>query len=294
MTVHSSTAVVPAWAMATTAMLSVQLGSALSVGLTTTIGPAGTAWLRTSAGAVILLVVARPPVRAVRRHDVPVILGLGIVTGLVTMSFLAAIARIPLGTAVAIEFLGPLTLAALRGRTKRGLVWPAAALIGVALLTEPWRGTINATGVGFAVLAAVGWATYIQLTQRVGERFSGIGALALTVPIAAVTAAVIGVPEAAGRITIGVLAAAFGIGLLHPVLPFALEMLALRRMRPAAFATLMAVEPAFGVLIGLIALGQKPSVIQTLGILLVVLAGTGAQRLGPRHPHVDEAVVAAV
>lgn len=273
---------VPPWGLAVAAMLSVQLGSALSVGLISTVGPAGTAWLRLSIGAVIFLALARPPVRAVGRDDVPTLLGLGITTGVVTVAFLAAIDRIPLGTAVAIEFLGPLTVAAVRIHSRRALAWPGLALVGVVLLTEPWHGDVNAGGIALAGLAAIGWAAYILLTQRLGDRFSGLTGLSITVPIAAATAAVVGVPQATGHLTPDVLIAAAGLALLLPVLPFALELLALRHMTPTAFGTLMALEPAIGVLLGLVVLHQTPSSAQLVGILLVVLAGAGAQRGGRR------------
>ncbi len=269
---------VPPWGLAVTAILSVQLGSALSVGLIEDVGPAGTAWLRLSMGAIILLAIGRPPLRSIRRPDVLPLLGLGITTGVMTIGFLAAVEHIPLGTAVAIEFLGPLTVAAIRSHNRKALAWPALALVGVVLLTQPWQGDFNPTGVAFAALAAVAWGFYILLTQRIGDRFTGIGALTLTVPIAAVTAAVVGIPQAAGHLSLDILAAAAGLALLLPVLPFALEMLALRRMTPTAFGTLMALEPAVGVLLGLLILHQQPSAIQVAGILLVVLAGAAAQR----------------
>lgn len=275
-------AAIPPWSMAVLAMLSVQLGSALSVDLIDTIGPAGTAWLRLSAGAVIFLLIARPPLRSVRWRDVPALLGLGIATGLVTVAFLAAIARIPLGTAVAIEFLGPLTVAAVRSRAFRALVWPLLALAGVLLLTQPWTGRFDLLGVGFAALSGVCWGVYIVLTQHVGDRFIGIRALSLTIPIAAVTAAVAGIPQALGHITPAALLAALGLALLLPVLPFALEMLALRHMKPTAFGTLMALEPAIGVVLGVLVLHQVPSAVQAVGIVLVVLAGAAAQRGGQR------------
>jgi inner membrane transporter RhtA len=268
-------------------MMSVQLGSALSVGLIGSIGPAGTAWLRLSMGALIFMLLARPPLRRVRRRDVPVLLGLGIMTGLMTVGFLAALEYIPLGTAVAIEFLGPLTVAAVRSGSSKALIWPVLALGGVVLLTEPWHGEANPVGILFAGLAAVGWALYIVLSQRVGDRFSGISSLSLTIPIAAVTAAVVGIPQAAGHLSLEILVAAAGLALLLPVLPFALEMLALRRMTATAFGTLMALEPAIGLLLGLIVLRQQPSPVQLLGILLVVAAGAAAQRGGrrsTRHP----------
>lgn len=263
-------------------MFSVQLGSALSVGLIAAVGPAGTAWLRLTMGAVIFLVLARPPWREVKRPDVPVLLALGVVTGLVTILFLAAIERIPLGTAVAVEFLGPLTVAAVRSHTRRALMWPALALVGVVVLTQPWRGEMNVPGLFFAALAAFGWATYILLTQQIGDRYAGIGGLSLTVPIAAATAAIVGIPQAAGHINGSILVSALGLALLLPVIPFALEMLALRRMTPTAFGTLMALEPAFAVLLGLVVLHQRPSVSQYAGVGLVVLAGAAAQHGGRR------------
>lgn len=280
----SDTVPVPPWGLAIAAMLSVQLGSALSMDLISTVGPAGTAWLRLSMGAIIFLALARPPLGAIRRTDVPALLALGIMTGLMTIAFLAAIERIPLGTAVAIEFLGPLTVAAARCHSRRVLAWPAVALLGVALLTEPWHGEINTAGVGFAVLAAVGWGSYILLTQRVGDRFTGIGTLSITIAIAAATAAVVGIPQAAGNITLDILAAAAGLALLLPVLPFALELLALRKMTATAFGTLMALEPAIGLLLGLLVLQQQPSPTQLVGIMLVVFAGAAAQRGSRRRP----------
>jgi inner membrane transporter RhtA len=112
-----SAAAVPPWGLAIVAMLSIQLG-ALSVQLVFQVGPAGFAWLRLTAGALILLTLARPPLRTVRRRDIPVLVGLGVTTGLVTITFLAAIERIPLGTAVAVEFLSPLSVAAVRSHSK--------------------------------------------------------------------------------------------------------------------------------------------------------------------------------
>ena len=274
----------PPWMLAVAAMLSVQLGAALSVDMIATVGPAGTAWLRLTAGALIFVSLARPPLRDIRREDLPALLGLGVASGMMGVLFMAAIERIPLGTCVAIEFLGPLTVAALRSHTKRALVWPVLALVGVVMLTEPWNGSIDPVGVGFAAAAAVGWGTYILLTQRVGDRFAGVRGLSLTIPIAAAATAVFGIPDAAGNLSLGVVAASVGLALLFPVIPFALEMLALRGMTHTAFGTLMALEPVFGVLIGLLVLHQKPSILQIAGILLVISAGAGAQHGGRRTP----------
>lgn len=273
---------VPAWSMAVAAMLSVQVGAALSVRLFDDVGAGGTAWLRLTAGAVIFLLISRPPLRSLAWNDLRAALALGVATGLITTSFLTAIERIPLGTAVAIEFLGPLGVAVFRSHRRRLLVWPALALVGVLLLTEPWQGTVDPVGVALAALAAVGWATYIVLTQHIGDRFAGLQGLSVTIPVAALTAAVIGIPQAAGNITWTVVLAAFGLALLLPVIPFSLEMLALRRLTTAAFGTLMALEPAFGLLMGVLLLAQIPHAGQVVGVALVVIAGVGAERSGHR------------
>lgn len=275
---------IPPWALTVAAMFLMQLGSALSVGLITTLGPVGTAWLRLSMAALIFLVLARPPLRSLRLRDAPAVLGLGVATGLMSVTFLAAMERIPLGTAVAIEFVGPLSVAAVRGRGARSLVLPATALAGVLLLTEPWNSNFDLVGVGYAALGAVGWAAYILLTQRVGDRFSGIGALSLSIPIAAVVVAPFGLPQAFGHITWEIVAVAAALAVLVPVLPYICEMSALRRMTHTAFGTLMALEPAIALMLGVIVLLQFPSPLQLLGLLLVVFAGAAAQHGGRRDP----------
>ena len=280
--------VVPPWTLAVGAMLSVQLGSALSVPLIEEVGAAGTAWLRLSLGGLLFLAVARPAWRSIRRQDLPALVGLGVVSGLVTISFLAAIARIPLGTAVAIEFLGPLTVAAVRSHSLRALLWPGLALVGVVGLTEPWHGEVDPAGLLFAGFGAVGWGAFIVLTQHVGDRHTGLSALSFTVPVAALTAAVPGIPQAAGQLSVEIVAAAAGLALLFPVLQYALDLLALRHMTQTAFGTLMALEPAVGVLLGLLVLSQEPSPVQLLGIALVVIAGAAAQRGGRRTPRADD------
>ena len=273
---------VPAWSLAVAAMLSVQLGAAYSTNLFSSVGPAGTSWLRLTMGALIFLAIRRPRLRGVPRHDLLIVLALGVATGLLTTAFLSAVDRIPLGTAVAIEFLGPLGVAVARSHDRRLLVWPALALAGVLLLTEPWQGDIDLIGVGLAALSGVCWATYIVLTQQVGDRFSGLEGLSITIPVAACTAAVLGVPQSWGHITWQVLAAALGLALLLPVIPFSLELIALRRLTTAAFGTLMALEPALGVAAGVVILGQVPHALQVVGVVLVVTAGIGAERNGHR------------
>ena len=273
-------------------MLSIQTGSALSISLFPAVGPAGTAWLRLSLGAVILLLLVRPKLSLIRRDNVLGLLGLGAATGVMTSAFLSALERIPLGTTVAIEFLGPLTVAALSGKNVRAAIWPVVALVGVVLLTRPWTGSVDLVGVAFAALAAICWGLYIVFTQQVGDRFRGIQGLALATPVAAVTASFVGVPQAWGNLSWEVLAWGVVLAVLTPVFPFALEMLALKRMNTRAFGTLMAVEPGVATGIGLLLLFQVPSVLDAMGILLVVLAGIATQRDASRPPLLDLPAVA--
>ncbi|MBK0419941.1 EamA family transporter [Leucobacter sp. CSA1] len=269
--------------MAVAAMLAVQLSSALSVPVIEHIGPAGTAWLRMCFGTAFLWMIARPAIRSLRRADVPGLLALGVVTGFMTTFFLAAVERIPLGTAVAIEFLGPLTVAGLMSRHRKALVWPLLAFIGVVLLTEPWHGSVDLAGVGFALAAGTCWGLYNLLTQHVGDRFAGISGLSLTIPVAALATLPVGLPQVVGgEFTWWVLPAAAGIALITPVIAFGLEMLALRRMTHTAFGTLLSIEPAFGILIGLLVLAQTPTPMQVVGIAIVIVAGAAAQRGGGR------------
>ncbi|MFN8157451.1 MAG: EamA family transporter [Candidatus Nanopelagicales bacterium] len=279
---------VPAWSLAVGSMLSVQVGAALSVRLFPEVGIAGTAWLRLSFGAIIFLLWARPALRSFTLRELRTPILLGVVTGLMTIAFLGAISRLPLGTAVAIEFLGPLTVAAVRAHSRSVLVWPFVALLGVLLLTEPWKGDVDVVGVLFALAAATGWGSYILLTQHVGDRFSGVDSLAISIPVAAVTAAFAGVPQAIGRITVPVLLLALLVAALMPVIPFALELFALRRLTASAFGTLMALEPGFGVVVGAVVLHQVPAPLQVVGALLVVVAGVGAERLGHRDDAHDD------
>ena len=274
---------VPAWSLAVVSITSVQIGAALSTWLFPVVGTAGTAWLRLTAGAVIFLAIGRPRPSDIPRSAIPAILALGLATATMTVAFLAAIDRIAFGTTVAIQFLGPLTVAAARAHQRRMLVWPALALAGVGLLTQPWQGHVDVVGIIWALAGAAGWGAYILLTQHVGDRVAGLKGLSLTIPVAALVAAIVGLPEALGGISWQVLVVSFGLAVLLPVLPFSLELLALRRLTAHAFGTLMALEPAVAMLVGAVVLQQIPAPPQLLGIALVVAAGVGAERGGHRH-----------
>jgi inner membrane transporter RhtA len=205
-----------------------------------------------------------------------------VVTAGVTSLFMAALARLPLGTASALEFLGPLGVAVARGRGGTRLLWPALAAAGVLALTHPWQGGASLSGIACALGAAACWAAYILLTQVVGDEVAGLQGLAVSIPVAAlVTTAVTG-PGIAPAMTPHLLLAGLGLALLLPVVPFSLEMYALRRLTTAAFGTLMCLEPALALFAGLALLGQVPGAWSLAGVAFVVTAGVGAERTGAR------------
>jgi inner membrane transporter RhtA len=273
-------------ALAVVAMLCVQLGLAVSVGLIDRLGVDGTAWLRLAFAGILLAVLVRPPLREFTRRGLLTCVLLGVVTAGLTFLFMAAVARIPLGTASALEFLGPLGVAIARGRG-RARLWALVAAAGVLLLTEPWHGGADLVGVGFALAAAVCWAGYIVLTQEVGDQVTGLRGLAVSMPVAGVTATVVVTLTDASAVFDALdpqlLLVGLGLAVLLPVVPFSLEMLALRRLTAAAFGTLMALEPAIALAVGLVALHQVPGWSAVVGIGFVIAAGIGAERTGARE-----------
>ncbi len=272
----------PAWSLALLSMTMIQVGASLSTRLFPVVGPAGTAWLRLCAGAVIFLALRRPRLRGRTRRELAGALGLGVVSGLMTMAFLEALSRIPLGTTVAIEFLGPLVVAVVGTRGLRQAAWPVLALAGVLALTQPWTGTVDPLGILFAAGSAAGWGAYILLTAQVGDRFEGLEGLSVTIPVAAVVASAVAGPGAAPSVTPMVVLAALGLALLMPVVPYSLELLTLRRLTTSAFGTLMALEPAIAMAMGALLLAQVPTPLEAAGVALVVVAGMGATRGGGR------------
>jgi inner membrane transporter RhtA len=155
--------------------------------------------------------------------------------------------------------------------------------VGVLLLTEPWHGGADTVGIAFALAAAVCWAAYILLTQRVGDEVSGIRGLAVSMPVAGIVATLVAGPSVLGDLTWRLVLVGLGLAVLLPVIPFCLELWALRRLTTAAFGTLMSLEPAIALVIGLVALHQVPGPVPVAGIAFVVAAGIGAERAGDRR-----------
>jgi inner membrane transporter RhtA len=269
--------------MAIGSMSCVQLGLAISAHLLGRLGPLAIVGLRVGWGGVLLLILVRPRPRDFTGRDLLACGVLGVVTGGLMMLFMLAIARIPLGTASALEFLGPLTVSVLApgGGRRR---WAILAAVGVVLLTRPWNGGIDPAGLAFALGAGACWAIYILLTQHVGDRVTGLRGLAVSMPVAGIVALLAAGPSGLHSVTWPLLAAMLALAVLHPVLPFSLEFLALRRLTASAFGTLMSLEPAIALLAGLLVLGQVPDAAAAAGIGFVVIAGIGATRAGARTP----------
>lgn len=262
-------------------MLCVQVGLAVAVNLIDDLGVEGTTWLRLVWAGLILLVLVRPRPSDFSPSAFRATVVLGVVTSGTALLFMAAIARLPLGTASALEFLGPLGVAVWRGRG-RVRMWPIIAAVGVACLTQPWTGEADLLGVAFALAAGICWGTYIVLTQHVGDEVAGLKSLAVSMPVAALVATVVAGSSTVGRLTPELVLIGLGLAVLLPVVPFTLEFLALRRLTTAAFGTLMSLEPAFALLVGFVVLRQEPDALAILGIACVVVAGIGAERTGGR------------
>lgn len=277
-----NTAVAPRASMAVGGLLclmsmaSVQFGSALSAPAISAYGPAGTTWLRLIWASLILFIIVRPPVFSytLRQWKTAVLLGTSMAG--MTLCFFAAIGRIPLGLAVAIDFLGPLVVATFAFGIGWRLVWPLVAGLGVLLLAHDGEGWVGEpTGILFAFGAAAGWGLYIILMKRAGTVFEGLQGLSMSLLIAAVVATPFGLMDLPRLTGEGVIAIA-GLAILVPLLPYALEMIALRRMSTGSFGILMSLEPALGAIAGFLVLSQPMTALQVGGTLLVVAASAGA------------------
>ena len=295
------TAVPPA-ALVVTGIFSVQLGAGLAARLFTQIAPAAVTGLRLWTSAAVMAVIGARPLGtalsglARRRawRDAAVVAAFGLILAVMNFSIYQSFARIPLGISVTVEFLGPLGVAVASSRRLLDVAWVGLAGTGVALLAR--GGTTAATGHGsaaagfaFALLAGLSWAAYILLSRATGQRFPGSAGLTIAMLVAAVVITPVGI--AAGRGTLlrpGILAIGLGIGLLSSIIPYSLEMEALRRIPPRVFGIWMSLEPAVAALVGLVLLGQSLAAREWLAIGLVMVACAGAAR-GAREPQIPEA-----
>ncbi|MEU0008414.1 EamA family transporter [Streptomyces sp. NPDC006314] len=259
--------------------VSVQFGAALAVTLMPRAGALGVVTLRLLAAAVILLLVCRPKLRGHSRTDWGTVIVFGIAMGAMNGLFYEAVARIPLGPAVTLEVLGPLALSVLASRRALNALWAGLALAGVFLLGGGGFSDLDPTGVAFALGAGAMWAAYIVFSARTGRRFPQADGLALAMAVAALLFLPLGIAEGGTRLlNPTTVALGSAVALLSSVLPYTLELLALRRLPASAFAILMSLEPAIAAAAGFLILGQALSATEAAAIALVIAASIGAVR----------------
>jgi inner membrane transporter RhtA len=250
------------------------------------VGWGATAGLRLSLAAVVLLMLARPRLRGRTRRDWAQLGLLGATLAVMGTAFYGAVDRVPLGVAATIEFLGPLAVAVAGSRRRIDLVWVALALAGVAALSGNLWGGGSPQGVLLALLAAAGLGGYLLASQRVGDQAEGLDGLALSVAIAAVLVSPLTLASAGTIATPSVLAVGVLVAVAGIVVPTALEMEALRRMRAGTVAVLLSLEPAIAAAVGFALLGQTLSAGEAIGAMLVVTASVGAlSAAAPRARH---------
>jgi inner membrane transporter RhtA len=259
-------------------ILSVQGGAALAKGLFPLLGPTGTVGLRIGISAVILLAAFRPELGHLSRAQWRAVIPYGVVLGLMNLVFYNALSRIPLGLAVAVEFVGPLGVAVFGSRKPVDVLWGVLAGAGIALIT-PWAGGsgVDPLGVALALAAGVCWAAYIVLGGRLSQILPGGAAVSIGMLVAAVV--VVPYAAAAGgfaHLTVGRFAAGVGVALLSSAIPYTLEMIALKALPARTFGILMSLEPAVAALVGLVFLHEILSPAQWLAVALVIAASVGS------------------
>lgn len=282
--------------------ISVQFGAALAVMIMPRAGAAGVVTLRLAAAALVLLLLCRPKVRGYSRSDWGTVLAFGVTMAGMNGLFYQAVDRIPLGPAVTLEVLGPLALSVIVSRRLVNLLWAGLALAGVVLLSGHGGGggggggggfgfgfgALDPAGAAFALGAGVMWAAYIVFSARTGRRFPQADGLALAMAVAAVISLPLGVVEAGSDLLVpSTLALGVGVAVLSSVLPYTLELLALRRLPAPTFAILMSLEPAIAATAGFLVLNQALSALDALAIALVIAASMGAVRSQMRKRDVD-------
>jgi len=259
------------------AIVSVQGGAAIAKGLFPVLGAAGTAGLRIGISLVLLLVVVRPPLRQLRPAQWRAVVPYGVALGTMNLLFYCALARIPLGLAVTLEFVGPLAVALAGSQRRLDVGWALVAGAGIVLLT-PWTGQpLDGLGVSFALLAGGAWALYIVLGSRVAAVLPGTQGVA----IGMLFAALVVLPFSArtggwGHLTPGLLAGGALLAVLSSALPFTLEMNAMKQMPSRTFSILMSLEPAAAAICGLLFLHEHLALNQWLAVGLVMAASVGA------------------
>jgi inner membrane transporter RhtA len=269
---------VPAPLLVLGAAASVQSGAAVAARMFPEVGPGGAVLLRLGLSAVLLLAVARPRLGQFSSAELRLVAAFGLVLAGMNAIFYESLSRIPLGIAVTVEFVGPLSVAVLGSRRALDLVWVALAALGVGLLTTG-GGDTDGLGLLLAFVAGVLWGGYILLSQRVGAIFPGASGLALALAVGTVALAPFGIVSGGSALLKPkVLGQGCAVALLSSAIPYSLELYALRRLRASVFGVLMSLEPALAALSGLLFLSQHLLVREWVAIGCVVVASIGATR----------------
>jgi inner membrane transporter RhtA len=258
--------------MLVVSILSVQIGAGFADRLMDSIGPAGAVMMRQGGAAVVLLALSRPALRDRTRDEWATVVAFGLILATMNMTFYAAIQRLPLGVAVTVELLGPLGLAAALARRATEVVWVGVALTGVVVLGEGDR-SLDPAGILFALAAAGCWATYILLSRRAGQQSAGVDVLALAMAVAALVVAPLGLRAGGELLSVRSLGLGALVAFLAGLVPFSLELVALRRVPPRVFGVLMSLSPVAATLTGFVLLGQHLTPLQFLAMAIVIVAG---------------------
>lgn len=265
---------VPAPLLVLGGVVSVQFGGALAATLVPEIGAGASVLVRLLFAAGIMLLIARPRLRGHTREAWSTVLLFGLALGGMNWSFYASLAYLPIGVAVTIEFIGPLLLAAVGSRRRRDMLAVAGAAVGVVLVSNATQvpvAELDLKGIGLALLAGAFWAAYIVLSSRTGAQFARLDGLTLAMVVAVAVVVPAGLTSW-HTVTSEHLLKGFGIAILSSVLPYSLELLALRRLSQTIFGILLSLEPAVASLAGLVVLGQRLEPLQLAGMALVVAA----------------------
>jgi inner membrane transporter RhtA len=260
-----------------------EVGASLAVLLFPQVGPLGMVMLRLVFSAAILLLIARPRLRGHSRPDWTAVVLFGLVLALMNALFYLALERLPLGVTVTIEVLGPLVLSIVASRRASAWLWALLALAGVVALGGGGWDRLDPLGVLFALGAAASWAFYILASARVGRAFPRLDGLALAMAVGAIVSLPFGIADAGSALLrLDLIALGAAVAVLSSTIPYAFELIALRRLPAAVFAILMSLAPATAALAGFIFLGQHMTVLEVLGIGLVIAASMGAVRSSAR------------
>lgn len=263
---------------------STQLGAAIAKGLFAQVGPIGMVSLRVSFAALVLGLLWRPQVRGHTASDYRLLLGFGLSLAAMNGLFYCAIARIPIGVAVALEFSGPLAVALIHSRRRLDLVWVGLAAVGIALLAPTEGSSLDPIGVLLALLAGLGWGAYMILSARTGQAFEGGNGLALAMVIGAIALLPLGILSEGGTLLHPyILLLGFGVSMLSSAIPYSLELSALRQMPLNVFGVLLSLEPAIASLISLLVLGETLTPRMIVAIMLVTAAAIGVAQAKPNQ-----------